>query len=46
MSCFSCPIPHRFQGITGERERVHVLDHEMEAVSFLIMYGTPILRGG
>ncbi|MBC7246767.1 MAG: uridine phosphorylase [Actinobacteria bacterium] len=43
---FSGYIPRRFQGITEEWRRLHVLNYEMEAATLLVMCGALGLRGG
>ena len=43
---FSGYIPRRFQGITEEWRRLHVLNYEMEAATLLTMCAALGLRGG
>ncbi len=43
---FSGYVPRRFQGITEEWRRLHVLNYEMEAATLLTMCGALGLRGG
>jgi uridine phosphorylase len=43
---FSGYVPRRFQGITEEWQRLHVLNYEMEAATLLTMTAALGLRGG
>ncbi len=43
---FSGYVPRRFQGITEEWRRLHVLNYEMEAATVLTLTGAMGLRGG
>lgn len=43
---FTGYVPRRFQGITEEWRRLHVLNYEMEAATLLTLASTMGLRGG
>lgn len=46
LDSYSQYVPRRFQGITEEWRRLHVLNYEMEAATLLTMTASMGLRGG